>query len=69
MTKKKRIRTGSAKSMQAHKGTRRIGPKSSHTENEPPHQPDYLLEDHPELGIPLLEQNGGSPKKERRAKK
>jgi hypothetical protein len=69
MTKKKRIRTGSAKSMQAHKGTRRIGPKSSHTEIEPLHQPDYLLEDHPELGIPLMEQNVGSPKKERRAKK
>jgi hypothetical protein len=69
MTKKKRIRTGSAKSMQARKGTRRIGPKSSPAENEPPHQPDYLLEDHPELGIPLMEQNGGSPKKEHRAKK
>jgi len=69
MKKKKRIRTASAKSMQAPKGTRRIAPKSSHAENEPLHQPDYLLEDHPELGIPLMEQNGGSPKKERRAKK
>jgi hypothetical protein len=69
MTKKKRIRTGSAKTTRAHKGARRIGAKSSHTENEPLHQPDYLLEDHPELGIPSMVQNGGSPKQERRAKK
>jgi hypothetical protein len=68
MTKKKRIRTGNAKTTHAHKDTRRIGPKSSHTENEPLHQPDYLLEDHPELGIPSMVQNEASPK-QRRAKK
>ncbi len=69
MTKKKRIRTWGAKPTHVHKGTRRIGPKSSPTENEPLHQPDYLLEDHPELGIPSMVQNGGSPKQERPAKK
>jgi len=68
MKKKKRIRTGNAKPTHAYKGTRRIRPKSSPTENEPLHQPDYLLEDHPELGIPSVVQNGGSPKQERRAK-
>jgi hypothetical protein len=69
MTKKKRIRSGIAKSKQAHQATRRIGAKSSSAKNKPRHQPDYLLEDHPELGIPSMEQKGGSLKPERRAKK
>jgi hypothetical protein len=68
MTKKKRIRTV-AKSTRAHKVTSRSGPKSSAAEHEPLHQPDYLLEDHPELGIPSVAQNEGSPKQKRRAKK
>jgi hypothetical protein len=42
---------------------------SSPMEKEPLHQPDYLLEDHPELGIPSMVQNGGSSKEEHRAKK
>jgi hypothetical protein len=69
MTKKKRIRSGIAKSKQARKATRRIGPKSSPAKNQPLHQPDYLLEDHPELGIPSMPEKGGSLKQERRAKK
>jgi hypothetical protein len=69
MKKKKRTRTGNTKSAHAHTGTRRIRPISSPTENEPLHQPDYLLEDHPELGIPSRVQNGGSSRQERRAKK
>jgi hypothetical protein len=68
MTKKKRVKTV-AKSRRAHKVSSPSGPKSIPAEHEPLHQPDYLLEDHPELGIPLMEQNGGSPKKEHRAKK
>jgi hypothetical protein len=46
-----------------------IGPRSGPAENEPLHQPDYLLEDHPELGIPSMVQNGRSPKPEHRVKK
>jgi hypothetical protein len=69
MKKKKRTQTGNPKTTHAHKDTRAIGPKSSHTENEPLHQPDYLLEDHPELGIPSMVHNGVRPKQGRRAKK
>jgi hypothetical protein len=68
MTKKKRIRAESRKPKHAHEGTHSIRPISGHTENEL-HQPDYLLEDHPELDIPSIGQNGGSPKQEHRAKK
>ena len=68
-TKKKRIRTGKAKSTHARKDLRRIGPKGSDAENEPLHQPDYLLEDHPELGIPSTMQKVASPKQKRRTKK
>jgi len=69
MTKKKRIGTKSAKPSHTHKRTRWIGPRSGPAENEPLHQPDYLLEDHPELGIPSMVQNGRSPKPEHRVKK
>jgi hypothetical protein len=68
MTKKKRIKTV-AKSRRAHKVSSPSGPKSIPAEHEPLHQPDYLLEDHPELGIPSVAQKGGSPKQKRRAKK
>jgi|HubBroStandDraft_6_1064221.scaffolds.fasta_scaffold3108977_1 hypothetical protein len=69
MKKKKRTRTGNPKTTQAPKDTRRIGQKSSRTENEPLHQPDYLLEDHPELGIPSMVHNGVRPKQGHRTKK
>lgn len=69
MTKKKRTRTGSAKVTHAHKGTRSIGPKSGHAENEPVHQPDYLLEDHPELGLPSTVRSSESLKQGRGTKK
>jgi hypothetical protein len=68
-TKKKRPTTGKAKSTHAPKDPRRIGPKSRDAENEPLHQPDYLLEDHPELGIPSIMQKVASPKQKRRTRK
>jgi hypothetical protein len=69
MRKNKRRRTGNIKPTNTHTVTQRIRPISSPTKNEPPHQPDYLLEDHPELGIPSRAENGESPKEEHRAKK